>query len=90
QPVGVGKMVTEDVSKKIKRIMDAGDPLPFAEIYPQKKDTSIIAMGIGNYSPKSTDMLRETISSKQKNLELDLTSSLNKLLHREGLYMGYV
>lgn len=90
QPVGVGKMVTEDVSKKIKRIMDNGEPLPFAEIYPQPKDISIIAMGIGNYSPKSTDMLREIISSKQKKLESDLTLSLNKLLHREGLYMGYV
>ena len=90
QPVGVGKMVTEDVSKKIKRIMDTGEPLPFAEIYPQPKDASIIAMGIGNYSPKSTDMLREIISSKQRNLESDLASSLNKLLHREGLYMGYV
>ncbi|NYT00749.1 MAG: hypothetical protein GKB99_03370 [Methanocellales archaeon] len=90
QPVGVGYMVTEEVSKKIKIIMDAGDPLPFAEIYKQKNDNSIIAIGIGNYSPKSMDMLRETISSKQRNLESELISSLNKLLNREGLYMGYI
>ncbi len=89
QPLGVGTIVAEDVSKKIKRIMDTGDPLPFAEIYPQKKDFAIIAMGIGNYSPESTDMLREIISSKQRKLESDLTASLNKLLQKEGLYTGY-
>ena len=89
QPVGMGTMVS-DTSKKIKRIMDTGDPLPFAEIYPQSKDIAIIAMGIGKYSPESTDMLREIISSKQRELESDLTTSLNKLLHREGLYMGYI
>ena len=90
QPLGVGTIVAEDVSKKIKRIMDTGDPLPFAEIYPQKKDFAIIAMGIGNYSPESTDMLREIISSKQRKLESDLTASLNKLLQKEGLYTGYI
>lgn len=90
QPVGVGKKIMDNHLEEIDLLMEVGSALPFSEIYPQQKSHPIFAMGIGKYSPKATNKLKDIISSKQKELERDLTESLDRFLHREGIYKDYL
>jgi hypothetical protein len=90
QPVGIGSRIMDDPGKEIDILMAKGEFLPFSEIYPQEKSVPIFAMGIGRYSPKTTSILKSIISTKQDDLEKKLSDSLDKFLHREGLYKEYI
>lgn len=90
QPKGVGIRIQDKPSNEIEFLMEHGSALPFGEIYPQGDSLPILAMGIGRYSPKAASELKGLISSKQENLERNLTESLNRLLHREGIYKEYL
>ncbi|MFA5771142.1 MAG: hypothetical protein WC974_00200 [Thermoplasmata archaeon] len=88
QPVGVGKKI-EDFSNKVEKILtERGEYFPFGEIYPQAKDSAIIAIGIGRYSPSSTKELKHIISG-QEDLERKLKEELNRLLREEELMKEY-
>ncbi len=89
-PKGVGLKVMDGPDKKIEFLMEEGEALVFGELYNPKKDFPIITTGIGRYSHQATMELKGIISNKQESLERDLTESLNKLLHREGIYKEYL
>jgi hypothetical protein len=90
QPAGVGIKITDYPEKELDVLMAEGDILPFSEIYPQKKSIPIFAMGIGRYSPKATSKIKTLISSSQEELERELSDSLDRFLHREGLCKDYL
>ena len=90
QPAGVGIKILDNPDEEMDILMREGDILPFSEIYPQRKSHPIFAMGIGRYSPKATNKLKSIISSKNEELERNLSKSLNKFLHREGLLKEYL
>jgi hypothetical protein len=89
-PMGVGLKVKKRPDKEIEFLMEEGEALVFGEFYKQQKSLPIITTGIGRYSHKATRELKGIISEKQESLERDLTESLNKLLHREGIYKEYL
>ncbi len=90
QPVGVGTKIMDTPYKEVEMLMEKGDALPFGEIYQQRKSHPIFALGIGRYSPKATKELKGIISSKQEELERNLSDNLNKFLHREGICKDYL
>ena len=90
QPVGVGIKIADNPNEEIDFLMKVGDALPFGEIYPQRKSHPIFAVGVGRYSPKATSELKSIISSKHDELERNLSESLDKFLHREGLCKDYL
>lgn len=89
-PKGVGLKVMNGPGKDIEFLMEEGESLVFGELYKQQTSLPIVTTGIGRYSPKATNELKGIISEKQRTLERDLSESLNKLLHREGLYQEYI
>lgn len=89
RPVGVGVKVMGESNEIVKFIMDKGEYFPFGEIYPQIKNSAIIAVGFGKYSQKSTNQLKSVISSKQEKLEKELNKSLDRLLEKEGLFKEF-
>jgi hypothetical protein len=89
-PKGVGLKVMDRPGEEIEFLMEKGEALVFGELYKQQKGHPIITTGIGRYSPKATKELSGIISDRQKTLERDLSESLNRLLHREGLYKEYL
>ena len=90
QPAGVGVKIMDIPDERIDMLMTEGDALPFSEIYPLRKSHPIFAMGIGRYSPKATNELKGIISSRQDELEKNLSEGLDKLLHREGICKDYI
>lgn len=90
QPKGVGAKIADNPNQEIDILMQKGDALPFSEIYTQPKNVPIFALGIGRYSPKATNELKAIISSKQEKLERNLSESLDRFLHREGLCKDYI
>jgi hypothetical protein len=90
QPKGVGTRIEEKPINEMEFLMEHGSALPFGEIYNQEDRLPILTMGIGRYSPRAANELKGLISSKQENLERDLSESLNRLLHREGIYKEYL
>ncbi len=90
QPAGVGIKIMDEPDDTIDMLMREGEPLPFSEIYPQRKSHPIFAVGIGRYSPKAANELKGIISSKQDELERNLSESLDIFLHREGLCKDYL
>ena len=90
QPVGVGIKIMDNPHKEIDLLMEEGSALPFGEIYQQRKSHPIFALGIGRYSPKATKELKGIVSSKQEELERNLSENLNKFLHREGICKDYL
>ena len=89
RPIGVGARLGWDVDSEIKRVMDIGRDFPFGEVYPQKDDFSIIALGLGKYSTEGTSHLKGILSSKQERLDAKLKASLDKLLYREGMFKEF-
>ncbi len=89
QPIGVGTRIMEKPDEELDFLMEKGNALPFSEIYPQRKSHPIFALGIGRYSPKATNELKGIISSKQEDLERNLSENLDKFLHREGICKDY-
>ncbi len=89
-PKGVGLKVLDKPNREIELLMEGGEAMVFGELYNPKKDFPIITTGIGRYSHQATKELKGIISNKQESLERDLTESLNKLLHREGIYKEYL
>lgn len=90
QPTGVGTKIMDNPTEEIEFLMEKGEALPFSEIYPQPMSNPIFAMGIGRFSPPAADTLKGIISSKQDELEKNLSVGLDKLLHREGLCKDYL
>ena len=90
QPAGVGIKIMDDPDDTIDILMREGEQLPFSEIYPQPASRPIYTMGIGRYSPRATNKLRSIISSKQDELERNLSESLDVFLHREGICKDYL
>jgi hypothetical protein len=90
QPAGVGIKIPDNPNEEMEVLMKEGDALPFSEIYPQRRSHPIFAMGIGRYSPKATTKLKTIISSKHEELERNLSESLDRFLHREGLLKEYL
>ena len=89
QPIGVGRKIN-DFPEKVRHIVEEeGEYFPIGEIYPQPKNSALIAIGIGKYSPDATNRL-EKIVSGQKNLEGKLNKELNKLLKKEEIMKEYV
>lgn len=87
-PAGVGERI-ENPAEEIERIIaDKGEYFPIGEIYPQAKESAIIAIGIGKYSPKATKELKDIISG-QEQLENKLNKELNKLLKKEEMFKEY-
>ncbi|UCF08699.1 MAG: hypothetical protein JSW28_03140 [Thermoplasmata archaeon] len=89
RPKGVGLRIMDKPSEEIEMLMEIGDALPFSEIYPQRKSHPIFTLGVGRYSPKAADEVKGIISSRQAELEHQLSDSLKKLLHREGMCQEY-
>ncbi len=89
QPKGVGIKILDKPDSEIEILMEEGDALPFGEIYQQGKTNPIFAMGIGRYSKAAANELKSIISSKNDELERNLSLSLEKLLHREGICKDY-
>ncbi len=90
EPKGIGIKIADPPRKEMEFLMEKGDPLPFGEIYSQHKNPPIFTMGIGRYSPKATQKLKSIISSKQEDLEANLSENLNRFLHREGICKDYL
>ncbi|UCG70702.1 MAG: hypothetical protein JSV09_06720 [Thermoplasmata archaeon] len=90
QPKGVGAKIMDNPFEEIDLLMEVGSALPFSEIYPQQKSHPIFAMGIGRYSPSASEKLKGLISTKQEDLERNLSESLDKFLHREGICKDYL
>jgi hypothetical protein len=89
QPIGVGKKI-DDFPEKARHIIEnEGEYFPIGEIYPQAKDTALITVGIGRYSPKSTSSLKRIISN-QDALEEKMNKGLKKLLKKEEIMKEYV
>lgn len=88
-PIGVGTKIIGKPDEEMDFLMEKGEALPFSEIYPQRKSHPIFALGIGRYSPKATNELKSIISSKQGELERNLSENLDKFLHREGICKDY-
>jgi hypothetical protein len=86
----VGIKVMDNPTEEIEFLMEKGEALPFSEIYHQPLSHPIFAMGIGRYSPPAADTLKSIISSRQDELEKNLSLSLDKLLHKEGLCKDYL
>ena len=89
EPKGVGIKIIDQIDPEIEMLMQEGDALPFGEIYKQGKSNTIFAMGIGRYSKPAANELKSIISSKNEDLEHNLSLSLDKLLHREGICKDY-
>jgi len=90
QPKGVGIKIMDNPDKEINFLMEKGDALPFSEIYQLQSHHPIFALGVGRYSQKASDKLKGIISSKQEELEKNLSESLNKFLHKEGICKDYL
>ena len=90
QPTGVGVKIMDNPTEEIEFLMEKGEALPFSEVYHQPASHPIFAMGIGRFSPPAADTLKGIISSKQDELERNLSESLDKLLHREGICKDYL
>jgi hypothetical protein len=88
QPIGVGSRISRRIDDEIESILSKGDVMAFGEIY-RSLDRAIIALGLGHSSQKAANQMKKIISSKQENLERELTSSLRKLLHKEGICKEY-
>ncbi|UCE73928.1 MAG: hypothetical protein JSV56_13055 [Methanomassiliicoccales archaeon] len=90
QPKGVGIRIMDKPDEEVEVLMEKGTALPFGEIYQQRKNHPIFALGIGRYSPKATSEMKGILSSKQEELEKNLSENLDKLLFREGIYKEYL
>jgi hypothetical protein len=90
EPKGVGTKIMDKLDLEIEMLMQEGDALPFGEIYQQEKANPIFAMGIGKYSKAAATELKNIISSKNEELEQNLSLSLDKFLHREGICKDYL
>ena len=89
QPIGVGRKIDDFPEKARHIIEEGGEYFPIGEIYPQPKDATLIAIGIGRYSPKSTSNLKRIISG-QDALEGKMNKGLKKLLKKEEMMKEYV
>lgn len=88
RPVGVGERIS-DFSEEVERIITKkGEYFPIGEIYPQAKESAIIAIGIGKYSPAGIKGVKSIIRG-QDELESKLDRNLNKLLKKEELLKEY-
>lgn len=87
--VGVGGLVLRELEEDINEIMSHGRPLPFGEIYPQSDQSTIIALGLGKYSHEGANDLKGILSSKQREMESRLNTSLDQMLHQRGHYSEY-
>jgi hypothetical protein len=78
------------VDDEIRELMGQGRPLPFGMMspHPKRKDTAIIASGLGRYL-ESSERMRAILSSKQRELDFELRSRLEKLRHKFGLDVAY-
>ncbi len=90
QPTGVGVRVKDPPIEEVEFLMEKGAALPFSEVYPQTQSNPIFAMGVGRFSPPAANTLKGIISSRQEELEKNLSESLDKLLHREGICKDYL
>lgn len=78
------------IDDEIRELMEHGRPLPFGMIspHPKRKDTAIIASGIGRYL-ESSERMRTMLSSKQRELDIKLRNKLEKLRYKFGLDAAY-
>ena len=89
KPIGVGSKIMKNPDDDIRNKFE-GKPFPFSEIYPQKEKASIIALGIGKYSPTSSKNLKGIISREQEKLDSKLNKELRKLLDKEEMFKEYL
>ena len=90
RPAGVGIKISDNPEKEIDMLMEVGEVLPFGEIYRQRKSHPIFTVGVGRYSHSATNELKSLISTKNDKLERNLSESLERFLHREGLCKDYL
>ncbi|UCE39444.1 MAG: hypothetical protein JSW00_09545 [Thermoplasmata archaeon] len=90
QPKGVGTKIMDKPDKEIEILMEMGEALPFGELYHQQKSHPIYTLGVGRYSKSAANQLKGIISSKQEEVEKNLTENLDKFLHREGICKDYL
>lgn len=89
QPIGVGRKI-DDFPEKVRHIVEEeGEYFPIGEIYPQAKNSALIAIGIGKYSPIATNSLKRIISG-QDVLEEKMNRELKKLLKKEEMMKEYI
>lgn len=89
QPIGVGRKIN-DFPEKVRHIVEEeGEYFPIGEIYPQAKNSALIAIGIGKYSPIATNSLKRIISG-QDVLEEKMNRELKKLLKKEEMMKEYI
>ena len=89
--MGAGaKIGARRIDDEIRELMEQGRPLPFGMIspHPKRKDTAIIASGLGRYL-ESSERMRTLLSSKQRELDVKLRSRLEKLRYKFGLDVAY-
>jgi hypothetical protein len=89
RPIGVGRKIN-DFPEKVRHIVEEeGEYFLIGEIYPQPKNSALIAIGIGKYSPTATNSLKRIISG-QDVLEEKMNRELKKLLKKEEMMKEYI
>jgi len=78
------------IDDEIQELMEQGRPLPFGIMspHPRRKDTAVIAAGIGRY-PESVRPIKGLLSGKQRELDAELRRRVEELRRKHGLDVGY-
>lgn len=89
--MGVGARIKpKHIDDEIQAQMKKGKRLPFglAAPHPKRKDTAIIAGGLGRF-PTSREPLKPFLSDKQEELDLELRKKVERMRHKLGLDKEY-
>lgn len=91
EPMGVGVKLDDVHMDLVRVVMSQGELFPFQELYSQRdiNGPPIVALGLGMQSQNSVDKVKCLVSDKQKDVDTMLTSSLEKLLKREGMFKEF-
>lgn len=90
--VGTGaKVSARKIDDEIRKVMEEGMPMPFGLIspHPKLKDRAIIAAGLGRYQ-ETTTRLKESLSSREREVDAELRRKIEKLRHELGLDTAYL
>jgi hypothetical protein len=90
--VGAGAQISaRKIDDEIRKLMEEGMPMSFGLVspHPKLKDRAIIAAGLGRYQ-ETTARLKEHFSSREREVDAELRTKIEKLRRELGLDMAYL